>query len=176
MIIVLMGVSGCGKSVVGAALARALGVVFVEGDEFQPPENVAKMASGVPLTDGDRAPWLDRVAREIAALHASGSDAVVACSALRAAYRERLASRVPPGTVRFVHLAGDRETIAARLAARRHRYMPASLLASQFATLEPPQDAITVDIHESVDREVAAILAALGPARDAPRAREPLRR
>lgn len=158
MIAVVMGVSGSGKSTTGAALARALGWPFVEGDDLHPPENVAKMAAGIPLTDDDRWPWLDRIVDELRALSKTNPDVVVACSALKQRYRDRLA---PAGDVRFVHLHGDRETIAARLAMRHHRYMPATLLDSQFATLEFPADAIVVDIRDDVDTQVRKIIAAL---------------
>ena len=159
MILVVMGVSGCGKSTIGEALARALGWPFLDADGFHPPENVAKMKAGTPLADDDRWPWLDRIAQELATILARGGNAVLACSALKAAYRERL-SRA--GDVRFVLLRGDYDTIASRLATRQHRYMPASLLASQFATLEPPGEALDVDIRASVAAQVAAIRAAFG--------------
>ena len=158
MIAVVMGVSGSGKSTTGAALARALGWPFVEGDDLHPPENVAKMAAGIPLTDDDRWPWLDRIVDDLHALSKTNRDIVVACSALKQRYRDRLASA---GDVRFVHLHGDRETIAARLAMRHHRYMPATLLDSQLATLEFPADAIVVDIRDDVDTQVRKIIAAL---------------
>ena len=158
MIVVVMGVSGCGKSTVGAALAAALGWPFIEADDLHPPANVAKMAAGTPLTDEDRSPWLDRIVAELRRACAERGSAVLACSALKQAYRDRLAQA---GAVRFVHLRGDRETIASRLAARRHRYMPASLLDSQFATLERPRDAIDVDVRMSVDAQVRAIVDAL---------------
>jgi carbohydrate kinase (thermoresistant glucokinase family) len=153
-----MGVSGCGKSTIGVALSRALGWPFLDADDFHPPANVAKMSSGMALTDEDRWPWLDRVAAEMRRIEASQGNVIVACSALRQAYRDRLAAA---GPVRFVHLAGDFDTIAARLAARHHKYMPATLLASQFATLEPPADAITIDIRQSIEAQVAQIGAAL---------------
>ena len=159
MIVVVMGVSGSGKSTTGEALARTLGWPFVEGDDLHPPENVAKMAAGMPLTDDDRWPWLDRIVDELRSLSKTRPDIVIACSALKQCYRDRLA---PAGDVRFVHLHGDRETIAARLAVRHHRYMPAMLLDSQFATLEPPTDAIVVDIREDVETQVRKIVAALG--------------
>jgi carbohydrate kinase (thermoresistant glucokinase family) len=159
MIVVVMGVSGCGKATVGEALAESLGWRFLDADDFHPPANVAKMAAGTPLVDEDRWPWLDRLAAEMRAINAGGGDAVLACSALRQAYRDRLAAA---GDVRFVHLAGDLPTIAARLASRQHRYMPQSLLASQFATLEPPADAIAVDVRDPVAVQIAAIRAALG--------------
>jgi gluconokinase len=161
MIVVVMGVCGCGKSTVGKALAEELGWPFHDADDFHPAANVAKMAAGEPLTDDDRWPWLDRLAAEMRAAQAGGGNAVLACSALKQAYRDRIATA---GNVRFVHLAGDVDTIAGRLAARRHRYMPASLLASQFAALEPPRDAITVDVRDEVDAQVAAIRAGLAAA------------
>jgi gluconokinase len=158
VIVVLMGVSGSGKSTVGAALANALGWPLIDADDLHPPENVAKMAAGTPLTDEDRRPWLDRVVLESRRVQAAQGNAVLACSALKQAYRDRLAAA---GDVRFVHLRGDRETIEKRLASRKHRYMPAALLGSQFATLEAPGDAIDVDIGASVDAQVQAIVAAL---------------
>ena len=158
MIVVLMGVSGCGKTAVGQALAADLGWPFFDGDDFHPAANVAKMAAGTPLTDADRWPWLDRLAEEMAALNGRGADAVFACSALKQAYRDRFRRA---GEVRFVHLKGDYETIAARVATRTHRYMPAALLTSQFATLEEPQDAIVVDVRDAIPVKIAKIRAAL---------------
>jgi len=117
------------------------------------------MASGVALDDLDREPWLDRIATELAGLDRAGADAVLACSALKQRYRDRIA--VSPN-VRIVYLKGDLDTIAVRLADRKHKYMPASLLQSQFAALEEPADALTVDIRGRVDEEVAAIRAGLG--------------
>jgi carbohydrate kinase (thermoresistant glucokinase family) len=124
------------------------------------------MASGTPLTDEDRWPWLDRIASELSGILARGGNAVLACSALKQAYRERLARA---GDVRFVHLTGDFPTIAARIATRQHRYMPASLLASQFATLEPPADALEISVADPVDAQIARIRTAFGlaPARSA---------
>ncbi len=158
VIVVLMGVSGCGKTAVGQALAADLGWPFFDGDDFHPAANVAKMAAGTPLTDADRWPWLDRLAAEMAAMNARGADAVFACSALKQAYRDRFRRA---GDVRFVHLKGDYDTIAARMAARTHRYMPPTLLASQFATLEEPQDAIVVDVRDAIPVQIAKIRAAL---------------
>ena len=158
MIVVMMGVCGCGKTTVGRALADALGWPFFDADDFHPPENVVKMAAGTPLTDEDRWPWLARMTEAMRVIDSRGDNAVLACSALRQAYRDRLAAA---GDVRFVHLAGDYDTIAARLAARSHRYMPASLLGSQFATLERPANALDVDIRQDVDAQVAQIRAAL---------------
>ena len=158
MIVVLMGVSGSGKSTIGAALAAALGWTLIDADDLHPPQNVAKMRAGIPLTDDDRWPWLDHVVDELRRITAGGTNVVLACSALKQRYRDRLAQA---GDVRFVHLRGDPKTIAARLATRRHRYMPATLLESQFATLEAPRDAIDIDITASVDAQVAAIIDAL---------------
>jgi gluconokinase len=158
MIVVLMGVSGSGKSTIGAALAAALGWPLIDADDLHPPRNVAKMAAGIPLTDDDRWPWLDRIVDTLRRTTAEGANVILACSALKQRYRDRLAQA---GDVRFVHLRGDPQTIAARLATRHHRYMPAALLESQFATLEAPSDAIDVDITMSVDAQVAAIIEAL---------------
>ncbi len=154
MIVVLMGVCGCGKTTVGRALAGQLAWPFHDADAFHPPANVEKMGAGVPLTDDDRWPWLDRIAAEMGAIDAAGAHAVLACSALKQAYRDRIAAA---GDVRFVYLRGDGATIAARLATRQHEYMPASLLPSQFATLEEPPDALVVDIRADVPTQVAAI-------------------
>ena len=155
MIVVVMGVSGSGKTKIGRTLAASLGWPFYDADDLHPPANVAKMSAGIPLTDDDRWPWLDRIVDELT--HAgAGGNAVLACSALRQVYRDRLARA---GDVRFVYLKGDLATIAARLVTRSHKYMPASLLPSQFATLEEPSDALVIDIRASAD--VAAKVAAI---------------
>jgi gluconokinase len=154
MIVMLMGVTGCGKTTVGRALAQSLVWAFYDADDFHPPANVAKMASGVPLTDVDRWPWLDRIADLLSRVQARGGHAVLACSALKQSYRDRIARA---GDVHVVYLKGDLATIEARLATRRHKYMPASLLPSQFATLEEPADALAVDIRADVAAQVAAI-------------------
>jgi gluconokinase len=153
-----MGVSGSGKSTVGPALAAELDWPFLDADTLHPQANVAKMASGIPLTDADRWPWFDRIVAEMRRYAAAGKNVVVACSALKQAYRDRLASG---GSVRVVYLKGDAETIAPRLAGRKGHFMPPSLLASQFATLEEPDNAIVVDIREPVAAQVAAITRAL---------------
>ena len=159
MIAVLMGVCGSGKTTIGRAFAAATGWPFYDADDFHPPANVAKMAGGTPLTDEDRWPWLDAVAAAMRAAAARDGNAILACSALREAYRVRLGAA---GDVRFVFLDGDAATIAARLAQRQHQYMPASLLASQLATLEPPRDALRVDIRASIAEQVQAIVRGLG--------------
>ena len=156
MIVVVMGVSGCGKSTVGALLAQKLGVEFLDADEYHPPENVARMASGVPLTDADRRPWLERLNAELR----KRTHAVLACSALKESYRRILAQGID---CRFVHLKGSIELIRSRMTQRRHRYMPASLLASQFAALEPPARAIEVDIAQPPERCVETVIASLAP-------------
>jgi len=164
--LVVMGVSGCGKSAVGAALASRLGWRFADGDDFHPPANVAKMRTGVALDDADRAPWLDRLNALLRHSAAKREPLVLACSALKQRYRDALAARVPG--LRFVFLDGDAGLIAQRLAQRQHRYMPASLLRSQFDALEPPADAIRVDVAEPLDQVVARVVAAIRGADPAP--------
>ncbi|WP_433548400.1 gluconokinase [Streptomyces sp. CA-294286] len=131
-VVAVMGVSGTGKSTIGALLADAVGVEFAEGDDFHPAANVAKMAAGLPLDDADRWPWLDRVGAWAATRGESGG--VVSCSALKRAYRDRLREAAPG--VLFLHLAGGRELIERRMAAREGHFMPVGLLDSQFAALE----------------------------------------
>jgi gluconokinase len=162
MVIVLMGVSGTGKTEVGTRLARALGGTFAEGDDYHPPANVEKMRSGVPLGDADRLPWLETLSREIGAWLDAGKTVVLACSALKQRYRDILKAGRPG--VRFVHLKGDEELIRARLEGRHHHYMPASLLDSQFAALEDPADAITVGVDATPETIVAEILKKLANA------------
>lgn len=156
-VLVLMGVSGCGKSTVAGLLAGRLGWDLEEGDDLHPSENVAKMAAGVPLTDDDRRPWLDRVAAWIHEHTESGRPGVITCSALKRAYRDLLRG---PDVV-FVFLHGSKELIAARLALRHGHYMPSSLLDSQFAALEPPDDdehALRIEIDAPANVQAAEIL------------------
>jgi gluconokinase len=158
--IVLMGVAGSGKTTVGARLAARLGLPFRDADEFHPPANVAKMASGTALTDDDRWPWLDAIG---AAIGDAPDGIVVTCSALKRAYRERIRTKAGR-PVRFVHLDASRDTLARRLAARTGHFFPASLLDSQLATLERPgadEDAVTVSAEGSADAVVERALAAL---------------
>ena len=158
-IIVVMGVSGCGKSTVAERLARHLDWQFAEADTFHPAANVEKMRSGIPLTDVDRAPWLDAIAAWIDAMRSRGQRCVVTCSALKRAYRQRLAGG--HHDVRFVYLKGSYELIASRLAARRHEYMPPTLLRSQFDALEEPgeeEHPLVVSIEPPADAIVATIV------------------
>ncbi|HET7730077.1 MAG TPA: gluconokinase [Usitatibacter sp.] len=160
--VVVMGVSGCGKSTVASLLARRMGREMAEADTFHSASNVAKMRAGTPLTDEDRGPWLDALADWIDRHRREGRPCVVACSALKRAYRERLARG--HGDVRFVYLEGDHATVAARLAGRSGHYMPPSLLASQFATLEPPgadENPLVVPIDAPPDAIVERIVEAL---------------
>ena len=156
--IVVMGVSGCGKSTVGAALAQSLGCAYVEGDDFHPPDTVARMAAGTPLTDAARAGWLQALAAQLRQATAAGQSIVMSCSALKRRYRDALRGGAPD--LVFVHLAGSAELLAHRTADRVHRYMPASLLRSQLDTLEPPQAdeaSITVDVALPVERIVEEV-------------------
>jgi gluconokinase len=160
--VVVMGVSGCGKSTVGRLLAAGLGVDYVEGDELHPPENVARMAAGIALTDDDRQGWLQALAARLAAARAQGRGLVLSCSALKRAYRDVLRSGAPD--TRFVHLHGQRAVLATRMAEREDHYMPPSLLDSQLATLEPPGDderALRFDIAQPPAAIASAALAAL---------------
>ena len=169
MVIVLMGVSGVGKTTVGRLLAEALGAEFAEGDAYHPPENIEKMRRGIPLEDADRWPWLQILAEQIDRWLAAGTKVVLACSALKQRYRDVLAKDRPQ--VRFVHLEGDKALIRLRLDGRQGHYMPAALLDSQFAALEPPADAITVDVTGTPEAITATIMEKLdltGPPPAAP--------
>ncbi|SLN18786.1 gluconokinase [Roseisalinus antarcticus] len=155
---VVMGVSGCGKSLIGAMLAARLGAIFHDGDDLHPPANVAKMARGTPLTDADRAPWLDEVGRVLRV-----PNIVVACSALRRIYRARI-TEAAGAPVTFLYLRGTRATLQARVSNRPGHFMPAALLDSQLATLEEPgpeERAVTADIEQPPDAVVAALIAGL---------------
>jgi len=167
MIVVVMGVCGCGKTTVGRALADRLGWSFFDADDFHPQANVAKMAAGVALSDEDRGPWLDRLAAEMRAVARTGQHAVLACSALKESYRRRIARGIESADgeegfdVRIVYLKGDAGTIEPRLAMRSGHYMPPSLLASQFAALEEPVDAVVIDIRQTTEAQAAQIAAKL---------------
>jgi gluconokinase len=159
-VVVVMGVAGSGKSTTARRLARRLGWAWQEGDELHPAHNVAKMASGRPLTDADRREWLTAIATWIGERRAAGLPGIVTCSALKRSYRDRLRG---PGVV-FVHLAVSREVLAGRLARRRGHFMPQVLLADQLTQLEPPdpdEDAIVVDGEQQPDAVTEQILARL---------------
>jgi gluconokinase len=158
--VIVMGVSGSGKTTVGRALAQRLGWSFRDADDHHPSSNVEKMRAGIALDDRDRAPWLDRLNALLRHSTAKRVPVVLACSALKQAYRDALAERA--GGLIFVHLAGSIELIGGRLANRAHRYMPASLLRSQFDTLEAPRDALVVDAALPVDEIVERIIAQSG--------------
>jgi gluconokinase len=160
--VVVMGVAGSGKSSVASALAQRMGWAFAEADTFHSAANVEKMRNAIALNDADRSPWLDAIAAWIDGQRAAGRDCVVACSALRRAYRERLAGG--HGDLRLVYLRGDYDLVAARMAGRTGHYMPASLLASQFRTLEEPgsdENPLVLSIEEPVARLVEEIAANL---------------
>ncbi|WP_036829527.1 gluconokinase [Phycicoccus jejuensis] len=161
-LVVVMGVSGSGKTTVGAALAQRLRVPFADADDFHPPENVAKMSAGVPLTDDDREPWLRTIAAWLDAHAEAGG--VVSCSALKRSYRDLL--REQATQTFFLHLHGDRDVIAARMAGRPGHFMPAALVDSQFATLEPLQAdelGTALDVSAPVDDLVEQSLQILAP-------------
>jgi carbohydrate kinase (thermoresistant glucokinase family) len=165
-----MGVSGSGKTTVGEALARRLGWLFQEGDALHPPENIAKMKAGLPLDDEDRAPWLAAIAARIDEWRRLGESGVITCSALKRRYRDPIVGN--RADVRLIYLEGSRQLIGERLAGRRGHFMPATLLDSQFAALEPPgpdEDPITVSAEDAVDANVARIAAALTPTGHDPR-------
>jgi gluconokinase len=156
MVIVLMGVSGSGKTTIGEQLAADLGWPFVEGDDYHPPENVAKMKGGTPLTDADRKPWLRALRRRIDAACESGENIVVACSALTDEYRDYL-EKDDPACVRYVYLHGSEDLLRKRLEARKGHFMKPGMLRSQLATLEPPAGEVTVDVAPPPAEVVADI-------------------
>jgi gluconokinase len=165
--LVAMGVSGSGKTFVGTAIAEALNIPFFDGDDLHSPEARAKMTAGVPLNDADRAPWLDRIGALLADAAAHPQGVVVACSALRRTYRDRLHAAAGPG-LRFLFLEGDKALMRARVASRKNHYMPASLVDSQFATLESPEgegDVVTIpadaDLARDIDTTVLRLLRSL---------------
>ncbi|WP_263409642.1 gluconokinase [Terriglobus tenax] len=158
MILVLMGVSGSGKSTVGTLLSERLHCVFADADDYHPAANKAKMAAGHALNDDDRQPWLERLNEVMRGWHEAGSNGVLACSALKDKYRVTLRQGMPEGTVQFVLLDLPKEAIAERLAARSHEFMNPGLLDSQLATLERPTDAIIVKNDRPVEQVVDEIL------------------
>lgn len=160
-LIVVMGVSGCGKSTIGARIALALSVPFIDADDLHPVHNVEKMSSGIPLTDSDRWPWLELVGQRLAD-HAAGG-AVVACSALRRTYRDAIRGRAP--TAIFVHLSGRREVLAERIDSRENHFMPLGLLDSQLGALEPlepDESGFSIEIDDSIEGMLRSALVRLG--------------
>jgi gluconokinase len=161
--IVVMGVQGSGKSTIGLGLAASLDRRFIDGDDLHTPEAKAKMASGHPLTDDDRRPWLTRIAQVIAEALESGEAIIVACSALKRQYRDLMRQVVP--SLLFVHLHGSQQLVAERLSHRNHEYMPQALLDSQFATLEPlegDEAGAVVDLSQTPDEIVGRIKKEIG--------------
>jgi gluconokinase len=161
MVLVLMGVSGSGKTTIGKILAEQLGWSFVEADDYHPAANIEKMHRGTPLTDADRRPWLDALRHRVDAACNRGENVVLACSALKHAYQHYL-ERDDPACVLYVHLRGSEELIRKRLAARKGHFMNPALLHSQFEIMEPPEDAIEVDITPGPDTIAAEIRRKLG--------------
>ncbi|MCP8940621.1 gluconokinase [Alsobacter sp. SYSU M60028] len=162
-VVVIMGVSSSGKTTTASLLSERLGWPFRDADSFHPPANVEKMSRGVPLTDADRAPWLEAIAAWIRQRIASGEPGIVTCSALKRAYRDVLMAG--NDGARLVHLVGDRALIGDRMARRRDHFMPTSLLDSQFATLEPPapeENVLSVPVSQSPAQVAETIIAALG--------------
>ncbi len=153
--VIVMGVSGAGKSAVGRSVATRLVLPFFDADDYHPPANITKMAAGIPLTDDDRWPWLDA----LNALLRKQPRCVLACSALRQAYRDRLAGKLPG--IRVVYLHADFDALADRMQRRADHFMPPALLRSQFDTLEPPTDAITIDVSRGLDAVVDETIARL---------------
>lgn len=156
--LILMGVCGCGKTLIGSLLAEKLGGVFEDADDFHPPANKAKMTAGTPLTDEDRWPWFRILRDRIEEMRGETPCYVLACSALKQTYRDFLREQDPRGTLEFVYLKGSRELIGTRMAARKGHYMPTTLLDSQFAILEEPTDALEVSIEPVPEEVVADIL------------------
>jgi len=157
MLVILMGVSGSGKTTIGEALSERTGWPFEDADAHHPPENVAKMRANQPLTDEDRWPWLDRLNGLLRGRAEAGRSVILGCSALKRAYREAL-ERDLPEAVHWVHLRGSFDLIADRMQARDDHFMPPGLLRSQFDTLEPPTGVITIDIDGAIDEAIDAIL------------------
>ena len=161
--IIVMGVSGCGKTAIGTRLANKLGLEFIDTDKFHPPANIIKMQSGIPLTDEDRWPWLSLIAQAVRSRDAKAPPVVVACSALKEVYREFLRTQIG-APLRFIHLHGTKQLITKRLKSRSKHFMPSKLLDSQFATLESPganENVTPINIDKSIDDILNEALAVL---------------
>ncbi len=161
MIVLVMGVEGAGKSTVGSAFAKQLGWQFADGDDFHSLANKAKVHAGVPLTEGDRAPWLAALHEQIMRWHASGTDAVLAASALRESYRQQLFAGIAPTESHVVYLYGSASLLSERLATRVGHFASSAILESQLATLEPPSDAVAVSIAQTLPEQLLEIRSAL---------------
>jgi gluconokinase len=170
MIVVLMGVSGSGKTTIGTLLARRTGTVFADADDYHPASNKEKMRAGIPLNDDDRQPWLEVLNGLLRGWSQAGEGGVLACSALKQKYRETLASGISPKSITFVWLDGDKELLSERLALRHHEYMNSKLLDSQFATLEAPSDALRVVNDLTPEQVVEEILQHISLKADTPQA------
>ena len=155
-VILVIGVSGSGRSTIGHRLACALNGTFIDADDHHPPSNITKMSAGIPLTDADRLPWLDALVDELNARHDQPQPLVMACSALKRTYRSRFRAAFP--AIRFVYLKGSYEVIMERMVARAGHFMQPGMLRSQFDDLEEPDDAITVDIGQPVESIVTHLL------------------
>jgi gluconokinase len=160
MIVIIMGVTGVGKTTVGRLLAQSTGWPLYDADDYHSSANVEKMRAGIPLTDEDRWPWLDRLNAQLCAAHARGESAILACSALKERYRDRLQQGLQG--VRWVYLKGDIDLIQSRLQQRKGHYMNPALLQSQFDALEPPRDAVIIDVGDEPVALAQRVLAALG--------------
>ncbi len=158
--VILMGVAGSGKTAVGLQVARQLGWIFLDADDFHPPANIEKMKHGIPLNDQDRAPWLQRLHDELQNQIAEGRSVILGCSALKESYRKVLHDEIFPPL--FVYLDVDQETIRERLQHRSAHFFPRELMESQFAALEKPKDAITVDARKPLADVVSQVIDALG--------------
>ena len=167
MIVVLMGVTGSGKTTIGTLLAERAGAIFADADDYHPQANREKMAAGHPLDDQDRQPWLEELNRLLVGWFRQGKSGVLACSALKAHYRDILAGDMPPHTLTFLVLDGSKELIASRIAHRKHTFMNPNLLDSQFATLEMPSDALRVTNDREPAEVVSEILSKISPAQQA---------
>ena len=164
MIIVVMGISASGKSTLGSALAKSLGWEFLEGDDYHPRANIEKMSSGTPLNDEDRLPWLRSINQALGRLDKDGRNAVLACSALKRHYREILAQDIKQ--MRYVYLYGNPQLVRERITNRKGHFMPPELIDSQIAAMEPPQNAIRVNIEQPVETQAELVLQALGRDKD----------